>query len=56
MKNFNIKDLIYIIGIGITISNFYFRLENRLNILEKEILYLNKNQEIWIKHISITKE
>lgn len=49
MKDFKLKDLIYILTLGITLSSFYFKLDNRLNLLNQKLDYIEENYRMMLK-------
>lgn len=52
----DLKFLIYIIGLGFILASYYFKLENKFNLLNQRLDYIEDNYKIWIKQISIKGE
>lgn len=52
----DLKFLIYIIGLGFILASYYFKLDNKINLLNQRLDYIEDNYKIWIKQISLKGE
>lgn len=49
MKDFKLRELIYIIGIGFILASYYFKIENRQNLTDQRVDYIEENYRMMLK-------